>query len=107
MLPDRPQGEVTSPDSSAKAELGLLLQLVGHDTDSETGSEFCLNLFEGEEPGESSTTDEANFDGGLLVTIDAAKATSNELDQVLENLSVEQENTSAESDLLELMDSAN
>lgn len=67
------KGEVTSPDSSAKAELGLLLQLVGHDTDSETGSEFCLNLFEGEEPGESSTTDEANFDGGLLVTIDAPK----------------------------------
>lgn len=55
----------------------------------------------------SSTTDEANFDGGLLVTIDAPKATSNELDQVLENLSVEQENTSAESDLLELMDSTN
>ncbi|CAN7984551.1 unnamed protein product, partial [Ixodes pacificus] len=61
---------LTSPDSSARAELGLLLQLVGHDERRDT-SEFSLNLFF---EGDGAASDRDACDGGLLVTIDAPKA---------------------------------
>ncbi|XP_076445795.1 protein OSCP1-like [Babylonia areolata] len=93
------------PDPLAKAHLDLLSQLIGA---AVTKSEFRLNLFKDDkEEEQAATIKPIEEEESQVVKIDATKKQrSIELNKIMGELSVD-EGAQGDSDLLDLMDSAN